>query len=142
MNNNIQKVLFICTHNSARSQMAEGFLNTLYHGQYEAYSAGIKPGKINEYAIEVMQEAGIDISNQKGKSLEEFRGKHFNYVVTVCDQAREACPFFPGDKILHKGFDDPATFKGTHDEILVSTRRVRNAIRDWIRQTFGKSEKT
>jgi len=133
-----ETVLFVCTHNSARSQMAEGFLNALHGDRYEAHSAGIKPTKANPYAVKVMAEAGIDISKQRSKSIEEFRGKIFDYVVTVCDDAKEACPFFPGDKILHKGFRDPSRFKGTDDEILKKARHVRDEIRDWLEKTFGR----
>ena len=133
----MKTVLFICTHNSARSQMAEGFLNTLYGDKYEAYSAGIEPAKINPYAIRVMAEIGIDISKKRSKSIEKFRGKNFDYVVTVCDHAKEACPFFPGEKILHRGFEDPSEFKGARDEILAKVRRVRDEIKDWIEKTFG-----
>lgn len=140
MNTQKQRVLFICTHNSARSQMAEGFLNACYGDRYEGYSAGIKPKKINKYAIKAMREVGIDISNHQPKSIEGFQGMHFDYVVTVCDYAREVCPFFPGDKILHKSFEDPSIFKGTSDEILDHTRGVRDKIRDWIRNTFGKTK--
>jgi len=131
-------VLFICTHNSARSQMAEGFLNALHGDRYESYSAGIEPTKVNPYAVKVMAEAGIDISKQRSKSIEEFRGRIFDYVVTVCDDAKEACPFFPGDKILHRGFRDPSRFKGADDEILKKVRRVRDEIRDWLDETFGR----
>jgi arsenate reductase len=117
--------------------MAEGFMNALYGDRYEGYSAGIEPKKINEYAIKVMREVGIDISNHQPKSIEEFRGMHFDYVVTVCDQARQTCPFFPGNKILHKSFDDPYAFKGSPDEVLKETRRVRDEIKHWLRKTFG-----
>ena len=140
MNIRKQRVLFICTHNSARSQMAEGFLNAYYGDRYEGFSAGIEPRKINECAIEVMREIGIDISSHTSKSVERFRGVHFDYVVTVCDHAREVCPFFPGNKILHKSFEDPSDFRGTRSEILDNTRSVRDKIRDWIRKTFGKPE--
>lgn len=85
-----KKVLFVCTHNSARSQMAEGFLNALYEDKYEAYSAGIEPTKVNPYAIKAMAEVGIDISKYRSKSIEEFRGKNFDYAVTVCDHAKKA----------------------------------------------------
>ena len=119
--------------------MAEGLLNALYGDKYEAYSAGIEPTKINPYAVKVMTEIGINISKQYPKSIEEFRGKNFEYVVTVCDYAKETCPFFPGGEIfLHKGFDDPAEFKGTEDEVLTKVRRVRDEINDWIRKTFGE----
>ena len=133
-----KKVLFICTHNSVRSQMAEGLLNALHGERYEGYSGGIEPGNINPYAVKVMSEIGIDISNQRSKSIEEFRGKNFEYVVTVCNQAKKTCPFFPGEKILHISFDDPSGFKGTEEEILVKLRRVRDEIKDWIKKTFNK----
>jgi arsenate reductase len=118
--------------------MAEGFLNALHGDRYEAKSAGIEPTKVNPYAIKVMAEAGVDISKQHSKSIEEFRGEIFDYVVTVCDDAKEACPFFPGDKVLHKGFRDPSRLKGSDDEILKKVRRVRDEIRDWIEETFGR----
>jgi len=133
-----EKVLFICTHNSARSQMAEGFLNALYGDRYEGSSAGIEPAQVNPYAIKVMAEIGIDISKHRSKSVEDFRGKNFDYVVTVCDHAKEVCPFFPGEKILHRSFEDPSEFKGNEDEILEEVRRVRDEIKDWIEKTLGK----
>lgn len=135
-----KKVLFICTHNSARSQMAEGFLNALYGDSYEGFSAGIEPTKVNPHAIKVMAEIGIDISTHRSKSIEDFREKNFNYVVTVCDNAKKTCPFFPGEKILHNGFEDPSDFKGTEDEILKEVRRVRDEIKDWLQITFGKEK--
>ena len=116
--------------------MAEGFLNACYGDRYEGFSAGIEPKRINEYAIKVMREVGIDISSHTSKSIEKFRGMHFDYVVTVCDHAREVCPFFPGDTILHKSFEDPSNFKGTPNEILDRTRGVRDEIKEWIRETF------
>lgn len=122
--------------------MAEGFLNALHGSRYEGYSAGIQATKVNPYVLKVMAEIGIDISMQRSKNIEKFRGKNFDYVVTVCDQARETCPFFPGEKILHKSFEDPSAFKGTEDEILVQVRRVRNEIKDWIDETFGKKAPT
>lgn len=134
-----KRVLFICTHNSARSQMAEGLLRALYGDEYEAYSAGTEPKGIHPYAIKVMAEIGIDISGQRSKGLEELRGMEFDYVVTVCDRAREACPFFPGGRmVLHKGFEDPSQLRGSEEEILRGFRRVRDEIRDWIEGTFGK----
>jgi len=136
-----EKVLFICTHNSCRSQMAEGFLRHLYGNHYESYSAGLEVTEVNPYAIKVMGELGIDISGQRSKSIEEFRGMVFDYVVTVCDSAREKCPFFPGKKVIHKGFEDPASFTGEEDQVLEVFRRVRDEIRDWIVETFGKKIK-
>ncbi|MEM2082688.1 MAG: arsenate reductase ArsC [Candidatus Bathyarchaeia archaeon] len=137
-----KRVLFICTHNSARSQMAEGFLRALYGDEYEAYSGGTEPKGIDPRAVKVMAEVGVDISGQRSKGLGEFGGWGFDYVVTVCDRAKEACPFFPGGKIfLHKGFEDPSQLKGTEEEILAGFRRVRDEIRDWIEETFGGRHK-
>ena len=132
-----QTVLFLCTHNSARSQMAEGLLNTLFKSKYQAFSAGITPNQVNPYAIEVMKELGIDISDNRSKSIEEFHDMTFDYVVTVCDNTKESCPFFPGKKILHKGFEDPAKFNGEIKEILSVFRKVRDKIKQWIVENFG-----
>jgi arsenate reductase len=131
-----QKVLFICTHNSARSQIAEGLLNSLHSDQYEGYSAGIEATKVNPHVIKVMSEIGIDISHQRSKTIEEFHGETFDYVITVCDHTKEVCPFFPGKTILHKGFDNPLSFTGTEEEILNQVRRVRDEIKNWIAGTF------
>jgi arsenate reductase len=131
-----KRVLFICTHNSARSQMAEAFLNSHYGDRYEAQSAGIEPTDINPYAIKVMAEIGIDISKHLSKSIKEFRGQNFDYVATVCDHAKDTCPFFPGEEILHKGFEDPSEFKGNEEEILEKVRQVRDEITVWIEKTF------
>ena len=98
------KVLFICTHNSARSHMAEGFLNALYGERYEAYSAGIEPTEVNPHVVTVMAEFGIDISTHRSKNINEFQGTHFDYVVTVCDHAKEVYPVFPRDTVLHHSF--------------------------------------
>jgi arsenate reductase len=117
--------------------MAEGLLNTFHGDRYEAYSAGLEPTRINPYAVKVMQEIGIDISTHRSKNIKEFRGKRFDIVVTVCDQAKEACPFFPGKKVLHKGFKDPTKFTGTEDEISGQVRHLRDEMRDWIDRTFG-----
>ena len=134
-----ERVLFICTHNSARSQMAEGILRALYGDQYEVFSAGTQPTKVNPYAIKVMAEIGIDISHHRSKSVEEFYGMEFDYVVTVCDRAKETCPFFPGGKVyIHKGFEDPSEAEGEEDEIIAKFRKVRDEIREWIEETFGK----
>jgi len=129
-------VLFLCTHNSARSQMAEAFLNKLRPDKYEAQSAGVTPTKVNPYVVKAIAETGIDISKNRSKSIEEFRGKNFNYVVTVCDSAKEACPFFPGEKVIHHSFEDPSQFKGSEQEILKETRKVRDTIKDWVMKTF------
>lgn len=138
MNKLKKSVLFLCTYNSARSQIAEGLLKTLYHDKYEAYSAGIEPSHLSPYAVEVLKEMGIDISNYRSKSVEEFSGMKFDYVVTVCDHAKEACPFFPGKKVIHKSFEDPSGFSGSIEEVLTKFRCVRDEIKSWIEQTFGQ----
>ena len=132
-------VLFICTHNSARSHMAEGLMNALYGDRYLAFSAGTEPSEVNPYAVRVMQEIGIDISGHRSKSVDEFLDQDLDYVVTVCDRAKESCPFFPGGrKPMHKGFQDPSSAAGTEEEKLAVFRRVRDEIRVWIAELFCK----
>lgn len=132
-----KKVLFICTHNSARSHMAEGFLNALGGNQYTAFSAGTKPSEVHPLAIKVMKEVGIDISGHSSKGLETFLDQDLDLVVTVCDRAKESCPYFPGGKeIMHKGFEDPSAAAGTGEEKRALFRKVRDEIREWIRETF------
>jgi arsenate reductase len=117
--------------------MAEGLLRTLYSDRYESYSAGTIASVINLFAIKVMSEIGIDISKHRSKSIEEFRGMKFDYVVTVCDHARETCPFFPGGgKVTHKSFEDPSG--KTPEETEASFRRIRDEIKRWIEKEFGK----
>jgi arsenate reductase len=118
--------------------MAEAFLNKLCGDKYKAKSAGITPTQINPYVVKAMAEIGIDLSTHRSKSILEFQGKPFDYVVTVCDAAREACPFFPGEKEIHKSFPDPAAFKGSEEEILQKVRVVRDEIKEWIENTFCK----
>jgi arsenate reductase len=133
-----RKVLFICTHNSARSHMAEGFLNNLYGDRYAAWSAGTEPSTVSPYAIKAMAEIGIDISAHRSKSVDEFLDKALDYVVTVCDHAKETCPFFPGGKhSLHQGFEDPSSAEGSEEEKLAVFRRVRDEIRTWVEKTFS-----
>jgi arsenate reductase len=117
--------------------MSEGFLNTIYKDKYQAFSAGVKKTNVNPYAIEVMKELGIDLSKHYSKMLGEFKDKNFDIVVTVCDNAHESCPFFPGKKVIHKNFDDPASFKGNLQEILIEFRRIRDEIKSWIIDYFG-----
>jgi arsenate reductase len=128
-----KKVLFICVHNSARSQMAEAFLNQICGEFFEAHSAGLEPGKLNPIVVEAMQEVGIDISSNKTKAVSDMfkSGKMFAYVITVCDEASaERCPIFPGvTKRLHWSFPDPSSFRGTPEEKLARTREVRDAIK-------------
>lgn len=131
-------VLFVCTHNSVRSQMAEGLLNGLYGGTYEARSAGTKPTRVSPRAVSAMREIGIDISAHRSKSIEEFRDSHFDCVVTVCDDARESCPFFAGGgEHIHRGFADPGTVEGTEEEKSAAFRRARDEIHAWIDERFG-----
>ena len=133
----MKTVLFICTHNSARSQIAEGLANSLYPSVLEAKSAGTKPSRVHPLAIKVMSELNIDISNYRSKSLHEFEGQEFDHVVMVCSNAAETCPFFPGGKNqIHRGFDDPAEVEGTDKEKLDAFRKSRNEIRAWLEQTF------
>lgn len=140
MNKNIVKVLFICVHNSARSQTAEAFLNRLGTGRFHAFSAGLEPGTLNPVVIDVMKEIGIDISGNKTKGVQQFldSGESFDYVITVCDSTSgERCPFFSGNtKRLYWEFDDPSGFTGTYEEKLHKTRKVRDMIKkkveDWI----------
>lgn len=130
-------VLFVCTHNSARSQMAEGLLNFLYGNEYQAFSAGTEPSTVNPYAIQVMSEIGIDISKHHSKSTNEFIGQNLDCVITVCDHAKETCPYFPGGKKrFHQGFEDPAAFKGTEENTLSTFRKIRDEIKDWISNFF------
>lgn len=128
-----KKVLFICIHNSARSQMAETFLNQICGSEFEAQSAGLEPGKLNPIVVEAMGELGIDISRNPTKAVFDFvkSGQSFAYVITVCDEASaERCPIFPGITTrLHWGFPDPSSFPGTYEERLAGTRKVRDAIK-------------
>lgn len=130
------KVLFLCTGNSCRSQMAEGWCRSLKSNIIEAYSAGIETHGLNPYAVKVMAEAGVDISGHRSKLLNELAGIEFDYVVTVCGHANESCPFFPGKtKVVHIGFDDPpqlAKAVETEEEKLNCYRRVRDEIKQFI----------
>lgn len=131
-----ESVLFLCTGNSCRSQMAEALLNTLRSDRFEAYSAGVSPKGIDPLAVEVMKEIGIDISTSRSKDVEEFKDMEFDYVITLCDNAKDACPFFPArKKVLHKPFEDPPVLAaGTKDreEIYKIYRKVRDDIKDFV----------
>ena len=132
-----KSILFICTHNSARSQIAEGLMNELYREKYDAFSAGTEPTGVNPFALEVMEEMGIDISGHRSKGLDGFPAQEFDYVITVCDHAKEVCPFFPGGKNqLHKGFKDPAAVEGSNMEKLSAFRATRDEILEWIKDNF------
>ena len=129
------KVLFLCTGNSARSQMAEAFLRKFSEGQFEAFSAGLEPKGINPLTFRVMEEIGFDLSRQWSKGIDEYLGKeHFQYLVTLCDDAEENCPrVWPGvNQRLHWSFEDPSAFKGSEEEKLAKFRQVREQIQEKI----------
>ena len=135
------RVLILCTGNSARSQMAEGILRTLSRGAVEVHSAGTRPSQVNPLAIEAMKEVGIDISGQRSKSVDEFAGQAFDYVITVCDNAKESCPVFPAaTKRIHWSLDDPVAVQGSGEQRLAEFRRVRNKLTVYL-QEFVKEEK-
>jgi arsenate reductase (thioredoxin) len=125
-----KKVLFLCTHNSCRSQMAEGLVNHDLGDRFQAFSAGTQATRVNPLAGQVLEELGINISGHRSKTLDEFAGEKFDYVITLCGSANEQCPlFFGGVKRLHIGFDDPSRLPGTPEELLPEFRRVRDEIR-------------
>jgi arsenate reductase (thioredoxin) len=140
---NQHRILFVCIHNSARSQMAEAFLNKYGEGNYKAESAGLEPGKLNPNVVNVMQEIGIDLSQKGTQSVFDLfrKGSLYNAVITVCDGASaEQCPIFPGRvKRVAWSFEDPSAFKGTEEEVLQHTREIRdeieNAIQDFIKES-------
>lgn len=133
-----KRVLFICTHNAARSQMAEGYLRSRYNDRYFAFSAGTEPGRISRHAIQVMAEIGVDISWQVSKSIDTFFGEEMDVVVTVCDRAKNSCPVFPrAAKVIHHEFPDPVSLAGSEEEILAGFRAIRDALVTWINKEFG-----
>ena len=124
-----KRVIFICTHNSARSQMAEGLLRHLAGDRYEVFSAGTQATRVNPQAIKAMAENGIDISNHTSDHIDKYMGMQFDYVITVCDNANEACPYFPANKTKwHWSFEDPSAATGTEEERLAKFREVRAQI--------------
>jgi len=144
-----KKVLFLCTHNSARSQMAEGLLRAMHGDRYEAYSAGVAATSLDPRAVQAMLEIGIDISAQRSKSSQEFQDTIFDLAVTVCDRAKQACPIcstkleLPSQSpraraVIHRSFADPAAAAVEEEEQLEAFRRVRNEIKEWITQTFKR----
>ena len=125
------KILILCTGNSCRSQMAEGFLQS-FNTKLEVHSAGTEPSKkVNQTAVNVMREVGVDISNNMPKSVDNYLNDEWDYVITVCDNANETCPLFAGkvQHRLHLGFEDPSTFKGTDEQVIVNFRKIRDDIR-------------
>lgn len=131
-----QRVLFLCTGNSARSQMAEGLLRHIAGDQFEVFSAGTRPAGLNPNAVKVMSEIGIDIAGSRSKSVDEFAGQQFDYVFTVCDNAKESCPIFPGTgKRLHHSFEDPAA--APRDQQPMIFLKVRDQIAARLREFIG-----
>ncbi len=138
--NDKKRVLVLCTGNSARSQMAEGLLRHDAGDRFDVASAGVAPSHVRPEAIEAMRELGIDISGQRSKSVDECSGQEFDYVITVCDNANEQCPIFPGKTHrIHWGFEDPAAVQGDSEKRRESFRRVRDQIRDRL-QTLDKGD--
>lgn len=124
-----KRILFLCTHNSCRSQMAEGLINHYLGDRFQAFSAGTEATRVNPLAAKVLSELGIDISSHHSKTLDQFSGQHFDHVITLCGDANEKCPlFFGGTQRQHIGFDDPSRLKGTDEEVLPEYRRVRDEI--------------
>ncbi len=135
------RILFLCTHNSARSQMAEGLLRHLDGDRFEVHSAGTEATHVRPLAIRAMDETGVDISGQESKTLERYLRESFDFVITVCDEANEACPFFPGAKTrLHWSFEDPSQADGTEDARLAVFQRVRDEIRQRVEQELVNEE--
>jgi arsenate reductase len=132
------KVLFLCTGNSCRSQIAEGWARHLKGDVIDAYSAGVRPIDVSSRAIKVMTEVGVDISTHKSKHMDEFRGIDFDYVVTLCDNVSESCPVFPGKtKIVHKPFEDPHLAAGSEETVLATFRKVRDQIKAFVEKMPG-----
>jgi arsenate reductase len=137
-NKNKIRILFLCTGNSCRSQMAEGWVRFLKHDVIDAYSAGIESHGINPYAVKIMAEAGIDISTQRSKNIDEFENVEFDYIITLCDHAKETCPMVPvNTKKIHVSFEDPAIYAyklTVEDEILYHFRKVRDEIKTFVEE--------
>jgi arsenate reductase (thioredoxin) len=134
-----KNVLFLCTHNAVRSQMAEALLNHICGDRYTAFSAGSDPTQLDPLVISVMSEIGIDISHHRSKGLEVFKDSMLDYIVTVCDQAHESCPHFAGGNLrIHKSFSDPAKFQGKREAVIAEYRRIRDDIKEWIEKEFNQ----
>ena len=132
-----KKILFICTHNSARSQLAEGLVNHFFRDTWEAESAGTVATVVKPFAIKAMAEIGVDISHHTSKTIDVFQGQVFDVVVTVCDNAKETCPFFPGRKVIHHSFRDPSNVEGTDEEKLKAFCQTRDEIKEWLCQELS-----
>ncbi len=139
----MKKILILCTGNSARSQMAEGLLKHITQHIYKTYSAGTKPSIVRPEAIRALAEIGIDISNNRSKSVDEFAGQEIDYVLTVCDNAKENCPYFPAKtKVIHHTFEDPAEIQGNEETRLAAFRKIRDEIKNYFENDFIKILKT
>ncbi len=137
-----KQILFLCTHNAARSQMAEGFINAMYNEHYVAFSAGSAPTSVHPCAVRVMDEVGVDISAQHAKSLDRFEGVHFDYVVSLCADVGESCPVFPGGEVyLQHAFPDPVSAEERNGGTCTPFREARDHIREWLEATFGSAGK-
>lgn len=136
-----KRVLILCTGNSARSQMAEGLLREIGGDRFEVESAGVNPSRVRSEAVEVMREVGIDISGHRSKSADEFTGQEFDYIITVCDNARKTCPVFPGHaERIHQSFEDPpAPMAADHETTMAIFRRVRDEIEEWLLEFIARS---
>ncbi len=136
----MKRILVLCTGNSARSQMGEGLFRKEGGADYEVASAGTAPSRVRPEAVAVMNEIGIDISGHRSKSIDEFTGQHFDYVVTVCDNARDQCPVFPGRaERIHWSLEDPAAVQGSEPERLAAFRRIRDQLHQNVREFFASS---
>ena len=134
-----KKVLFLCTGNSARSQMAEGLLRHLRNNEFEVFSAGVEPKGVHPMAVQAMQEIGIDISGQKSKHIDELPDREFDHIVTLCDHAAQNCPVFLGKGLrLHHSFSDPAAAVGSDHEVLEAFRKVRDEIKEFVLSFYLK----
>ena len=134
-----KKILILCTGNSARSQMAEGLLKYICQNKYEVFSAGTKPSIVRPEAIKVLREIGINITNNRSKSVDEFVNQEIDYVFTICDNAKENCPYFPAKtKLIHHSFVDPAEIEGDEDTRLAAFRQVRDEIKKYLENDFVK----
>lgn len=135
----MKNVLVLCTGNSCRSQMMQGYLNHFGNEKIKAYSAGIETHGVNPRAIKVLAEDGVDISHHTSNHVDEYRDVNFDYLITVCDHAKENCPWFPTDaEKLHHSFNDPAKATGTEDEILAEFRKVRDEVKEYAKQFANK----
>ena len=133
-----KRVLFICTANAARSQMAEGLMRAKYGKRFDVFSAGTRPSRVSARAIQVMNEIGIDISHHRSKTLDEISGMEFDLAITLCDNAHKICPIVSGaKKTIHCGFPDPHLTPGSEEDVLQGYRNVRDVIASWIDAAFG-----